>query len=139
MSNQQHKDVVRRFLEALVQDDVEPVRALVRDDVVWWVPQSGVTVGGLSRPLQGWDDIQWLGGDGWKGFLPGTSSIVMHHLVAEDDLVSAHYNRVAQRPNGTHYDNEYNIMFRLVGGQIAEVWEVVDTAYALATRDQPAH
>jgi ketosteroid isomerase-like protein len=134
-STHHHKAVVRRFLDALVEEDTVALRPLVTDDVRWWVPPSAGTNFGLDRPLEGWDGIPWFGGEGWKGFKPGTSAVTVHHLVAEGDLVSAHYNRVAERVSGTRYDNEYNILFRLEEGRIAEVWEVVDTAYANSTRD----
>jgi ketosteroid isomerase-like protein len=54
--------------------------------------------------------------------------------VAEDDFVSAHYNRTALRANGHAYDTEYNILFRLRDDLIAEVWEIVDTAQANASK-----
>jgi ketosteroid isomerase-like protein len=49
--------------------------------------------------------------------------------------VSAHYNRRAVRANGNDvYDAEYNILFRFRDDLIVEVWEVVDTAQANASR-----
>ena len=54
--------------------------------------------------------------------LPARSSVLtIHHLVADGNLVSAHYNRSAKRLDGTDYDTEYNILFRLLDGRIAEV------------------
>lgn len=134
-----NRDVIARFLPALVADDVATMRPLVHDDVVWWVPASAAAKFGLARPLVGWDTIDWFGGKGWKAFVEGSSVLTVHHLVAEGDLVSAHYRRTAQRIGadggaGGDYDAEYNILFRLVDGRIAEVWEVADTAAAFATR-----
>jgi predicted SnoaL-like aldol condensation-catalyzing enzyme len=80
-----------------------------------------------------WDGIPWFGGEGWKAFVPGSSVLEIRHLVAEDDLVSAHYRRTAQRVHGGDYDAEYNILFRFDGDRIAEVWEVADTAAAFST------
>jgi ketosteroid isomerase-like protein len=59
--------------------------------------------------------------------------------VAEGELVSAHYRRTAQLVGkgavaGGGYDTEYNILFRLADGRIAEVWEIADTAAAFASR-----
>ena len=127
-----NKDVVERFLHAAVQSDTETMRPLVQDEVIWWVPMSASLKFGLERPLQGWDNIDWLGGSGWKAFQPGSSVLTIHHLVADGDLVSAHYNRKAMRLDGAEYDTEYNILFRLIEGRIAEVWEVADTAKAFA-------
>jgi hypothetical protein len=105
----------------------------VHDDVIGWVPASASRKFGLARSLRGWDDIDWLGGEGWKGFLPDASVLAIHHFVADDDLVSVHYNRAAKRLDGSDYDTEYNILFRLTDGRIAEVWEIVDTAKAFGS------
>ena len=136
---QANKALIARFLPALVADDTDAMRPLVRDDVVWWVPASSAAKFGLDRPLRGWDTIDWLGGDGWRAFVPGTSVLTIHHLVAEGELVSAHYRRTAQLVGkgavaGGGYDTEYNILFRLADGRIAEVWEIADTAAAFASR-----
>ena len=122
------------FLTALVNDDSAAMRPLVAADVKWWVPQSAALAFGLDRPLDGWDRVPWFGGDGWKGFKPGTSHVTIHHLVAEGEFVSAHYNRTALRVNGNNYDSEYNMLFRFRDDLIVEVWEIVDTAQALASR-----
>jgi ketosteroid isomerase-like protein len=135
VSIQERKQVVTDFLIALVNDDSVAMRPLVADDVKWWVPQSAASAFGLDRPLDGWEQVPWFGGDGWKGFKPGTSHVTIHHLVAEDEFVSAHYNRTALRAHGNNvYDAEYNILFRFRDDLIVEVWEVVDTAQANASR-----
>jgi len=136
---QANRAAIERFLPALVADDTEAMRPLVHDDVVWWVPASSAEKFGLDRPLVGWDMIDWFGGNGWKAFVPDTSVLTVHHLVTEGDLVSAHYRRTARLVgNGGvdigGYDAEYNILFRLVDGRIAEVWEVADTAAAFTPR-----
>ncbi|MFN8025162.1 MAG: nuclear transport factor 2 family protein [Acidimicrobiia bacterium] len=136
---ERNRDVIARFLPALVHDDTASMRPLVHDDVVWWVPASAAAKFGLARPLVGWDTIDWFGGNGWKAFVAGSSVLTVHHLVAEGDLVSAHYRRTAERIGadgsaGGAYDAEYNILFRLVDGRIAEVWEVADTAAAFGSR-----
>jgi len=133
MTAAERKAVVERLLQALVDDDSDAMRPLVHDHVVWWVPASAAAKFRLDRPLVGWDRIPWFGGDGWKAFVPGSSVLEIRHLVAEDDLVSAHYRRTAQRTHGGDYDAEYNILFRFDGDRIAEVWEVADTAAALST------
>jgi hypothetical protein len=101
MTTDSNKEIVERFLRALVPDDAPSVRSLVRDDVIGWVPASASRKFGLARPLRGWDDVDWLGGEGWKGFLPDSSVLAIHHFVADDDLVSVHYNRAAKRLDGS--------------------------------------
>jgi len=137
MSSERRKQAVTEFLVALVNDDSVAMRPLVADDVKWWVPQSAAVAYGLARPLDGWKQVPWFGGDGWKGFKPGTSQVTIHHLVAEGEFVSAHYNRTTRRVHGDSvYDAEYNILFRFRDDRIVEVWEVVDTAQANASRSK---
>ncbi|MDA8044970.1 MAG: nuclear transport factor 2 family protein [Actinomycetota bacterium] len=124
------KEIVERFISALINDDPASIRSLTRDDITWWVPASAARRFNLSRPLTGWDNIPWLGGPGWKGFEPDSSQVHMHHLVAQDGFVSAHYNRQARRRGGGNYNVEYNMLFRLENAAIAEVWEIVDTSAA---------
>lgn len=136
---QANRATIERFLPALVADDTEAMRPLVHHDVVWWVPASSAKKFGLDRPLVGWDTIDWFGGNGWKAFVPGSSVLTVQHLVADGDLVSAHYRRTARLvgKGGTDiggYDAEYNILFRFFDGRIAEVWEVADTAAAFTSR-----
>jgi ketosteroid isomerase-like protein len=130
VTNESDKHVVRTVLEAVVHEDVQSVRPHFRDDVIWWVPPSASVKFHLSRPISGWDTIPWLGGRGWKAFEPGTSSMQIHHAIAEGGFVSVHFNRSATRLGGGDYDVEYNLLFRLVDGQVAEVWELADTASA---------
>jgi hypothetical protein len=59
------------------------------------------------------------------------SVLAIHHLVADRAFVSANDNRAAVRiVEGSEHDTEYNVLFRLTDGRIAEVWEVADTAKA---------
>jgi ketosteroid isomerase-like protein len=133
-ANEKHKETITTFLHALINDDAVTMRDLVSDDVRWWLPESSAVAYGMARPLDGWAQVPWFGGDGWKGFQPDSSKVTIHHLVAEDDLVSAHYNRSALRVNGNTYDSEYNMLFRFDGDLIVEVWEVVDTAQSNASK-----
>lgn len=133
MTPSDRKVVVEQFLRALVDEDIDAMRPLVHREVVWWVPASSAAKFHLERPLVGWDGIPWFGGDGWRAFVPGSSVLEIRHLVAEDDVVSAHYRRTAERAHGGDYDVEYNMLFRFEGDRIVEVWEVADTAAAFST------
>jgi ketosteroid isomerase-like protein len=130
MTNERDRQVVQTVLQAVVHEDVEAVRPHFCEDVTWWVPPSAAIKFHLPRPLSGWGTIPWLGGPGWKAFEPGTSSLRIHHTVAEGGFVSVHFNRRATRLGGGDYDVEYNLLFRLVDGRVAEVWEIADTAAA---------
>jgi ketosteroid isomerase-like protein len=129
MSTTENKDTVKRFLEAFGNNDLEQVRMVMHEDVRWWAPPV-LEARGIPRPMDGWDNIPWLGGGGSKTFRPGTTTWRIHHLTAEDDRVAVHMNREAVGANGKPYDNEYHWLFRLDGPMIVEVWEILDTAFA---------
>jgi ketosteroid isomerase-like protein len=133
VSNESDKQVVETVLNAVVHEDVDALRPLFRDDIIWWVPPSAAVKFHLPRPLSGWSNIPWLGGPGWRAFEPGTSSLKILHAVAQGGLVSVHFNRTAKRRGGGDYDVEYNILFRLDDGRVAEVWEIADTTAAFGS------
>jgi ketosteroid isomerase-like protein len=116
-------------MEAVGERDEGKLRALIHEDVRWWIPQSAMRRG-LRRPLVGRDEVIWLLRGGSKSFQPGTTTWNFHHMVAEDDLVAAHMEREAIGANGRPYDNEYHLLFRFQDGLIVEAWEVIDSARA---------
>jgi ketosteroid isomerase-like protein len=130
VSDETDKQAAETVLQALVHEDIGSVQSLFRDDVVWWVPPSAAVKFDLPRPLSGWDRIPWLGGTGWRAFESGTSYLVIRHMIAEGGFVSVYFNRTAKRLGGGDYDVEYSFLFRLVDGQVAEIWEIADTARA---------
>jgi predicted SnoaL-like aldol condensation-catalyzing enzyme len=52
----------------------------------------------------------------------------LHALVADGELVSAHFDFKARPLRGGELDTPANFMFRCVGDEIVETWEVLDTA-----------
>lgn len=130
LSNQ--KTQVLRFFQAFGIQDLRGLRSLVRDDVRWWVPISAERRG-IHRPLSGWDSIPWFNGS--FAFEPQTTTWKVFHLVEEADYVAVHMSREATIKGDALFDNEYNWLFRLENDQIAEVWEILDTATAFSALD----
>jgi NADPH2:quinone reductase len=122
LSTAQGVDIWNRILHLTRAGTIRPV--IGRQIEFAEVPPGSRRSSGARRPA-----APWCG-----RFKPGTSHVTIHHLVAEDDFVSAHYNRTALRANGKAYDAEYNLLFRFRDDLIVEVWEVVDTAQANASR-----
>lgn len=124
------KKIVWQFLGAMADGDAAVIADLLTEDVVWWVPPAAAARG-LPRPLRGREDVTLLASGQWsKAFQAGSTRWDEIHMIAEGDLVSSLMHRIAIGANGKPYDNEYNWAFRFEGDLIAEVWEVMDTAWA---------
>jgi uncharacterized protein len=127
---ERNKQVVREQMAAMERLDGPAQAALMTDDVQWWVPQSAVDAAHLPRPLVGKDAV--------IGMLAGADIFFaeMHwtadRLIAEDDHVAAVAHMQGVTASGNDYLNHYVMLYRLVDGKIAEVWEYADTAYAFA-------
>lgn len=124
-----HKDSVRRCMEAEAQADEATLRSVLHENVRFWVPQSAERRG-FHRTFEGRDEVVWLLTGQSKAFQPGTTEWKFHHLVAENDFVAAHFNREAIGANGNPYDNEYHMLFRFEDGLIIEVWVMTDSIRA---------
>ena len=125
-----NKQVVRDQFAAMERQDADAQRALMTDDVRWWVPQSAAEFAGIARPLAGKEAVFGLIGN------PGAYFSEMHwtidQVVAERDHVAVHAHMQGRTASGNDYLNHYHWLYRLEGGLIAEIWEHVDTAYAFA-------
>lgn len=53
----------------------------------------------------------------------------LHRIIADGEHAVAEWTSHAQARNGAAYDNDYAVVFRVVGGKIAEVTEYCDTSY----------
>ncbi|MGD9472425.1 MAG: nuclear transport factor 2 family protein [Novosphingobium sp.] len=115
-----NKAIVRRFLGAVVDGDIDVVEQLQAPDCVWWV----VGRGDISRKSYT-DDVRsmLLAAD------PRKVEIV--RLVAEGDMVAAEL-RSEFHFGDRVYANEYHDLFVLRGGQIVHGREYFDTGKVAA-------
>ena len=68
----------------------------------------------------------------------------VHHVVAEDDLVTLHCTIHASTNVGKEYHGSYHMLFRIEQDRIAEAWEFLDAAYVFEClrptgTDPPGH
>ena len=134
-STQRNKEVVREFVQSVPSRDVDTMRAYLTENCVrhLQLPSARAGSGSLGAPdAHGREALL----DGFRRHLyalyrEGSISVEILHMVAEDDLVSAHFVfRATTARKGEPYENWYHFLYRLEGGRIAEYWEYVDTAYA---------
>jgi ketosteroid isomerase-like protein len=123
--------LLRDYFLAHQQLDKETLATQFTSDARWWAPISAEQRGWVSRPIEGGETvvdmlmtltpILYAPGKAWT----------IQHVFADDESGAAHVEMVATLAgNGQPYRNGYAFFFRFANGQIAEVWEYTDTAYA---------
>jgi ketosteroid isomerase-like protein len=132
----ERKEAVHRVLTAYAASDEEALRALLTDDVVWWVPPSAASR--YPRPLAGIEAVLAVLAGPSLAYHKPTIEWAVHHVIAdEDSIVMANASMTAMLLNGSGYSNEYCYVFRFEGDRIAEAREYTDTAYALERAAAP--
>ncbi len=115
-----NKEIVRRFLDAVVTGDIDTVEALQAPDCTWWV----VGLGDISRESYT-DEV--------KNMLLAASprQVKIDRLVAEGDEVAAEL-RSEFHFGDRVYANEYHDLFVIRDGQIVHGREYFDTGKVAA-------
>jgi ketosteroid isomerase-like protein len=126
------KSIAMGFLRAIYETDLETLAATLADDVVWWMPRSGAERLGFEWPILGRGSVMpLLSGIGL--YEPGSQEVEYLNVIRDDDIVVLQYMLHARTRAGVPYENDYALILRFRGDQIAETWENADTAYAFDT------
>ena len=119
-----NEDVIRRGYEAFSQGDMETLRRLFQDDIVWHVPGR--------NPLA--DDYQ--GVDAVLGYFAqtmelseGSFEVKVHDVVAGDDHTVGLHTASAERA-GKRLEDDQVLVFHLSEGRVASVWQFFGDPYA---------
>jgi uncharacterized protein len=122
------KTVVLRYFDALQRGDEHAVRAAFAEDATWTIAAGDLPMSGL-----------WEGRDGiMDGFFavamanyePGSISLEMTAIVAEQDEVVLQWTSRARTRDGRPYENGCIAIFTVREGRIQAVREYMDTLYA---------
>jgi uncharacterized protein len=122
------KDVVCRYLDALVARDLDVIRDSFTPDAMWtmhgdlpiagpWIGRDRITddfMGTVLRTL----------------FEPGSQQFQFRSPIVDGDTVVLEWRVLARTATGEHYDNEYCGVFTVRDGRIASVREYLDSRYA---------
>lgn len=125
----QHDDratVVRSMYEAIAKGDLETVRTLLADDVVFHVPGTGANAGDHRGP------------DGVLGFVTGAYALtggtlrltLRDVLVGRDEIVALATYR-AERPGKKSLENNLAHVLRVEDGKVRESWFHARDQYAV--------
>jgi ketosteroid isomerase-like protein len=125
------KQVVRRYLDALVAGDLETIRDSFAADAVWTI-HGDLPIAG---PWRGRDAIvdEFLVAAAGTLYEPGSVEFEFPTLIGEGDTVVLEWRVRARTAAGADYANAYCGLFRVRHGRIAEVREYLDTDYAAKT------
>jgi ketosteroid isomerase-like protein len=126
-------DLVSSFLHAMVGHDRDTLTRVLADDIVWNTPPS--TMPQFRGPHRGRAAVFALIDGGGDMFTSGTQRVEISYIVAEGEIAAAQFRQIARTSTGRDYDNLYSFFFRIVDGQIHELWEHVDTGYFYALFD----
>jgi ketosteroid isomerase-like protein len=119
--------VVTEYVAALRRGDLDALRASFAPCATWTirgdVPVAG-TYTGADQILGGFlaDVVATL-----DPSVPVTQDL--HRVVADGEYAVAEWTSHARARNGTPYDNDYAVVFRVVDGKVTAVTEYCDTSY----------
>ena len=126
-----NKQVALDFLEALRSENFDKLRAVIKDDIAWWLPPSTRKVLGFPDAVRGADNvIKFV-----KSLLTSTyqsddqKQFIIREIVAENNLVAVRHTLRTVSPQGLPYENEYFSLSRIENAKLAEQWTYTDTAH----------
>lgn len=126
-----NKDLILEFqqqLESKLAGNTVDLGDYFCEDIAWHFPQStaaqssGSDHHGKTAVLAMFADVDLF-------YVADSMRFEYHSVTAEEDRVHLHYTLRATTTNGREYCNQYQSLFRVRDGKIAEVWEYFDTAY----------
>jgi uncharacterized protein len=131
MTSTTPKQVVQRYLDALLDGDIDTIRDSFAEDATWTI-YGDLPIAG---PWEGRDRIvdDFLSTVGGTLFEAGTQSFEFPTLIAEGDTVALEWRVRARTVGGADYDNVYCGILTVRDGRISAVREYLDSAYAAQT------
>lgn len=133
MSATDNKKLVRDYHMAFRAKNCGEEADLARyfsEDVRWHVPRSSHLYGTLEGRAAVLDLLE-AGVEDY--FQSGSINFDYEAISAEADRVIMQWTMTAMTANGHDYENDYCFVMRIHEGQIAEVWEYLDTAHLYTT------
>src|SRR5215471_9281609 len=124
-----HRTQVEDIMTAMAQGRVRPLFDAMADDVTWrWM---GVRQ--WSRSFQGKQSIVDTLFGGSSETLPPSSSVEVHGIHADGEVVVVEHSGRNRLPDGRSYDDNYCWVFRFADGLIHDVREYMDTQLVTET------
>jgi uncharacterized protein len=122
-----NEQLVRRSYEAFAAGDLDTVRGLFAEDIVWHVPGRS----SLAGDHEGRDAVLGLFGRLFE-LSGGTFSVEVHDAVANDEHGAAIFTCSAEREGRSLRDRQVSV-YRISDGTFTEAWSHPGDLYAFDT------
>jgi uncharacterized protein len=119
-----NETLVRTGYDAFSRGDMDTLRGLFADDMVWHAPGRSPIAGdhrGVDAVLKYFMQSMELTG--------GTFQVEVHDVVANDDHAVGLHVASGQR-NGKSLSDHGALVFHIEGGKVKEVWQLFGDLYA---------
>jgi uncharacterized protein len=122
------KEVIQRYLNALVAGDTEAIRHSFAEDATWTI-YGEIPIAG---PWIGRDQIvdDFLTAGVGLLFEPGSHTFEFPTLITEGNTIALEWRVHARTATGAEYNNNYCGIFIVDDGRIQTVREYLDSGYA---------
>lgn len=128
MTAVRNKDIIRLYFDVVTgKSDQPPLGDFFAPDIEWHVPQSNPQI--RPNPRVGHAAVMDLLTGGVGIYQPGSMSVEIERMIADEDHVVVPFILDAKLANGNDYRNRYVFIFALRDGRITHVWEHLDTLY----------
>jgi uncharacterized protein (TIGR02246 family) len=122
------KLVLRRYVAALQAGDVGAIRQAFAEDATWTLAAGDLPISGTWEGRDAIIDEFLATAMGY--YEPGSVSLQVTAMIAEDDQVALQWTSHARTRNGDPYENGCLGIFTVRDGRIQAVREYMDTLYA---------
>ena len=124
MSEHPHASLMREASAAFSRGDIDTLKQMIDEDVIWHVPGRSV-VSGTYRGHEGlfgyFGRLMELSGGSFK--------VELHDVVASDEHV-VNLDRLSGTREGKTLDIDLALVVHVRGGKIAEAWDLFSDQYA---------
>ena len=127
MQAKDNKEIIYNFLRLLDQGEFEEAAQVFAEDATFWVPGT-LPFSGTLHGRQEILDKNLLPSRDFT--VPGTASIEIGTVIAEDDYVAAEWIFRRKTTSGKNYENYFFGLFQIRDGKIQSFREYLDTLYA---------
>ncbi|HTR68675.1 MAG TPA: nuclear transport factor 2 family protein [Mycobacteriales bacterium] len=125
------KQVLQRYLDALVAGDIDTIRDSFATDATWTI-KGDLPIAG---PWHGRDQIvdDFLAAVTGERFEAGSHKFAFPTMIADGDTIALEWHVSARTAAGEPYENDYCGIFVIADSKITAVREYLDTRYAAKT------
>jgi uncharacterized protein len=122
------KQVLQRYLDALVVGDIDTIRDSFAEDATWTI-KADLPIAG---PWHGRDQIvdEFLSTVMGERFEAGSHVFEFPTMIADGDTIALEWHVSARNAASQPYENDYCGIFVMRDGKIAAVREYLDSRYA---------